>query len=255
VAVFSTNFAEFKSFKQPKRVETLGTIAAGIAHEFNNLLTVMQGSLEQLHCQVLDERGQRHLERADWAAKQAAQLTQLVLSFARPGSRQNQVVVDLNDVVREFGKMTRRAVPEEVSLVLEPAPEPLPVRLDPGQLELALLNLTRNAAHALSGDGRIVIRTSIGQSDGSGYQRTAEVSVCDDGIGMSPEIAQRVTDPFFTTKVNGQGTGLGLWMVQYFVASEGGKLEIDTAEGQGTTMRLIFPLSEGNLINLSRSQN
>ncbi len=254
MTIFSTKIAEARSFTQPKRVETLGTIAAGIAHEFNNLLTVMQGSLEQLHRQALDERGQRQLERAEWAAQQAAHLTQLVLSFARPDIRQNQVV-DLNDVVSEFGKMTCRAVPDAISLVQNLAPQPLPVRLDPGQLELALLNLTRNAAHALSGDGRIVIRTSSGQGDGTGYQRTAEVSVCDDGIGMPPEIAQRVTDPFFTTKVNGEGTGLGLWMVQYFVTTAGGRLEIDTAEGQGTTMRLIFPLSEGNLVNLSRSQN
>lgn len=220
------------------------TMTAGLVHDLNNLLTIIGGSLEQLQRQALDERGQRQLERAKWAAQQAGRLTQQVLSFARPESRQKQIV-DLNDIVREFDRMLGQTVPDRICLVLELAPRPLPVRLDSGQLELALLNLTRNAVHAMSGDGRIIIRTSGEQfPDRSSCRHTAEVSICDTGSGMPPEIALHAIEPFFTTKKYGEGSGLGLWMVQHFVAVEGGKLEIDTAEGQGTTIRLIFPLSE-----------
>ncbi len=151
----------------------------------------------------------------------------------------------MNSLVTEFSRMADQTVPEEVSLVLDLAPEPLPVRLDPGQLERALLNLVCNAAHAMPGSGRIVIRTSAAWTDGPDRQRMAEVSVSDTGTGMPPEIAQFATNPFVTTKAPGEGTGLGLWMVQCFMTMAGGRLKIDTTEGRGTTIRLIFPrLSE-----------
>src|SRR5205823_4686267 len=108
------------------------------------------------------------------------------------------------------------------------------------QLELALLNLVRNAADAMRDGGQISIRTSASASGLSG-QPSVEVSVSDNGTGMPREVVQRASDPFFTTKKPGHGTGLGLWMVQRFVRACKGKLEIETAVGQGTNIRLLFP--------------
>jgi signal transduction histidine kinase len=241
LSIFSTRFLSTAEFMKPPRDAMSDTMTAGFAHELNNLLTVMQGSLEQLHRhQNLDERGQKQLERAEWAVRQASHLTQQILSFAQPETRQDQIS-DINSLVTEFSRMADQMVPEGISLVLDLAPQPLPVRLDPGQLELALLNLLRNAVQAIPGSGQIVIRTSSEWIDGPDQPCMAEVSVSDTGTGMSPEIAQSATAPFVTTKAASEGTGLGLWMVQRFVTAAAGRLKINTTEGQGTTIRLIFP--------------
>lgn len=225
---------------QPERIQVIGAIAAGIAHEFNNLLTIALGSLEQLRRQTLDDRGQEQLERADWSVRQAGRLARQVLSFVRRDAGQPQQV-DLNAVIGEFDKIMSHAIGDGTSLDLQLWHEPLPVRLDPGQLELALLNLVRNATDAMSDSGCVVIRTSAHQGDGLDGGQTVEVSVSDTGTGMPPEIVERATTSFFTTKPPGHGTGLGLWMVKGFVADCGGKLDITTAVGRGTTVRLVFP--------------
>jgi signal transduction histidine kinase len=222
-----------------ERAEVLGILAAGIAHEFNNLLTVVLGSLEQLRRQPLDERGQKQLDRAEWGVRQAGRLSRQVLSFARPPSSGARIV-DLNEVLGAFNKLLGHAVGDGASLVLQLAPQPLPVRLDAGQLELAVLNLVRNAADAMPAPGPIIVRTAGQQVDSFGGQPTVEVSVSDTGTGMPPEVLERATNAFFTTKQPGRGTGLGLWMVKRFVAAYGGKMDIQTAVGQGTTVRLVF---------------
>jgi signal transduction histidine kinase len=211
-----------------------------VAHEFNNLLTVALGSLEQLRRQVLDERGREQLERAEWSVRQAGRLARQVLSFVRRDAGQ-PLRVDLNEVIGEFDKIMSHAASERTRLTLELCQEPLPIYLDPGQLELALLNLVRNATDAMSDSGSIIIRTAAHQSDGLDRQQTVEVAVTDTGTGMPPEIVERATASFFTTKPQGKGTGLGLWMVKRFATACGGKLDIETTLGRGTTMRLVFP--------------
>lgn len=227
--------------------------AAGMAHELNNLLTIVLSSLEQMRRQPLDARGQQQLARAQWGARQAGRLNRQVLSAARHES-EDDAVVDLNRAVGAFARtMGQGAVGEgagsEARLVVETVSGPLPARLDPGQLELALLNLVRNAADAMAGGGPVVIRTARHRMDGLGGQPTIEVSVSDTGTGMAPETVQRATKAFFTTKGWGRGTGLGLWMVQRFAAESGGKVEIETAVGRGTTVRLILPRPEGDELN------
>ena len=228
------------SESQPERVAIIGTIATGLAHEFNNLLTVALGSLEQLRRQALDERGREQLDRAEWSVRQAGRLARQVLSFVRRDAGQPQRV-DLNEVIGEFDKIMSHAASDRTRLILELCQEPLPIYLDPGQLELALLNLVRNAADAMSDSGSIIIRTAAHQSDGLDRQQMVEVAVTDTGTGMPPEIVERATTSFFTTKPQGQGTGLGLWMVKRFATACGGKLDIETVLGRGTTMRLVFP--------------
>jgi signal transduction histidine kinase len=228
--------------RQVQRVEALGAMAAGVAHEVSNLLTIVLGSLDQLRRQDLDEPGRQQLARAEWGARQAGRLTRQVLRSVNSDAHDD--LVDLNTVLAEFINLTKHAVGDGITLVVEAAPEPLPARLDPGHLELALLNLVRNAAFAMSGRGQVVLRTSAHMApDGIGEKPTVEVSVSDRGTGMPPEFVRRATDPFFTTKSN-QGTGLGLWIVQRFVAEFGGKIQIVTAVGLGTTVRLVFPRYE-----------
>jgi signal transduction histidine kinase len=229
--------------QQSKRAEVLGAMAAGVAHEFNNLLTIVLSSLEQVHRQPLDERGQEQLQRAEWGVRQAGRLARQVLSFMRRESRETEVV-DVNAALREFDKMLGHIAGSNVKLVMDLAEQPLSVRLDPGQLELGLLNLVRNAAHAMSGSGQVILRTCGHPASSPGGQPLVEVSVSDTGTGMPREVVQRATDSFFTTKEPGQGTGLGLWMVQRFVRACKGKLEIETAVGRGTTIRLVFPRVE-----------
>lgn len=221
-------------------------MATGIAHEFNNLLTIVLGNLEQLRREPLTERGHRQLTRAEWGARQAERLATQMLGLAGRRSSQPQVV-DLNTTLKEFDKLMGHAVKDGTRLVLELGQGALPVHLDPAQLELVLLNLVRNASDAIADGGLITIRTAAHQADGLGkpaVEVSVSVSVSVNGGGMPPEIVQQATQSFFTTKAPGQGTGLGLWMVQSFVTACEGKLEIDTAVGQGTTMRLIFPRAE-----------
>ncbi len=215
-------------------------VTAGVTHEFNNLLTIVLSSLEQLRKQKLDERGLELLQRAEWGARQAARVTGQVLSFARGEGREVRVA-DLNEAVIGCDKVLTHAAGGGVQVTFDLAPRPLPARLEFGQLELALLNLVRNASDATAGVGRILVRTSGHPTDGLDGQATVEVSVIDAGPGMADAVIRQAAEPFFTTKASGGGTGLGLWMVRRFMESCGGKLVIESEPGRGCTMRLVFP--------------
>ena len=218
--------------------------SVGVVHDFNNLLTIVLSSLEQLSRQRLDERGHRQLDRAQWGVKQAARLARQVLASARRED-DGAEVVDLNDAVEEFFATMGHVAGPGISLVVESAPEPLPARLPPERLQRVLLNLVRNATDAMASGGQVVIRTAGHKVDGLGERPTVEVAVSDTGTGMAPETVQRAGEAFFTTKGSAQGTGLGLWTVQRFAAEVGGKVEIKTEMGQGTTVRLALPRAEG----------
>ena len=217
-----------------------GTLSADTVHELANLVMIVSGSLEQLRRQPLDESGWRQLARAEWGARQVAQLTRRVLSQAQGGDGTPQAV-DLNGVVGKFAAVTGRHVDERVRLVAELAPGQVPARLDAGLLGLVLLNLVRNAADAMPDGGTVVLRTIGPRLDGLGGQLATEVSVSDAGMGMPPDVSERAADAFYTTKPDGRGAGLGLWMAQRFASGCGGKISIETAPGQGTTVKLAFP--------------
>ena len=215
-------------------------LGADTAHELANLMMVVSGSLEQLRRQPFDERGQQQLARAEWGVRQAAQLMRQVLSQAR-GEDGTANVVDLNAVVGEFAAVMGQQAGQGVQLTAQLVPAPLPVRLDASLLELVLLNLVRNAADAMPDGGQVVLQTKGPQLDGLGEQLAAEVAVSDTGMGMAPDVTQRAAEAFFTTKPNGKGTGLGLWMAHRFASTHDGKISIETAPGQGTTVRLALP--------------
>jgi PAS domain S-box-containing protein len=226
---------EAKSRSQ--RLDTLGSMAAGIAHEVNNLMTIIVGSAEGLNAAPLDEKQTERLGRINWAARATGKLTQQMLSFA---GRQTMKagIVDLNAVVGGLDGLLRPVVAAGVDFEIRLGPTALGARVDVIQLELALINLVKNASHASQGSGRIILSTQAKDENGKKF---AEVAVIDNGHGMPADISKRATEPFFTTKEHGEGTGLGLSMVSGFCQASGGRLVIETKPDVGTTMRLIFP--------------
>lgn len=219
-----------------------GAIAADMVHDLRNALTIVLGSLEQLRRQPLDARGCKQLARARWGAEQAGRLAEALLASGR-GAPSAAEVVDLNEAVAAFAAMVGQAADggAGAAFAVELAPGPLPVLLRRGELERALLNLLRNAADATAGGGQVTLRTAAHRVDGLGGHATVEVAVGDTGMGMAPEAARRAGEAFFTTKGPGQGTGLGLWAVRSFAEDAGGKAEVETAPGQGTTVRITLP--------------
>ena len=222
-----------------QRMDTLGSMAAGIAHEVNNLMTVVVGNVERLRPDNPGQKPAERLGRIDWAARATGKLTQQMLSFAgRQDLRED--VVDLNDVLRGLDRLLTQVTASRVSLALELHPEALLAKVDVGQLELALINLVRNASDASPDGSGIVVSTAF---EAEGAASVAEIRVTDQGTGMPPEVAAKAAEPFFTTKGPGKGTGLGLSMVAGFCRQSGGRMLIDTDVARGTTVRLMFPRS------------
>ena len=236
----SSRRAAEEAADRERRMDTLGSMAAGLAHEVNNLMTVVVGNVELLRKTATSGKQAERLGHVEWAANAAGKLTQQMLSFAGRQGLQAEVV-DLNDVLRRLDHLLGQVSlsPSGIELALHPAP--LLAEVDVGQLELALLNLVRNAADASPPDARITLAAAARQEDGV---TTAAISVADRGSGMSPEVAAKARDPFFTTKEHGKGTGLGLSMVAGFCQESGGSMSILTEAGKGTTVSLSFPLLE-----------
>ena len=230
--------------RQTQRLESMGALASGVAHEFNNLMTVVLASLERASIEAVDESQRQYLERADWGAKRAGQLAGELLSLARRQAHEDRVA-DLNQIVRDFNGTLAQIMPQNVDIDLDLAPTPVLVRVDAGQLELVLLNLARNAADAMPDGGRVSISTRVlsaaeATSTLNGSD-VVELVIADTGQGMPPEVVKRATELFFTTKAAGKGTGLGLFLALEFMDKSGGRLMIDSKVGLGTKMRLAFP--------------
>ncbi len=230
------------ALQQQQRLDTVGVMASGVAHAFNNLMTIVVASIDQAAAQASSESQRSQLARADEAARDAGRLTQQMLSFARRQFLEEQTV-DLNGLVGDLDKLVSRMVGDRIKVGFDLAAHPIPAHLDAGQLELALVALVHNAADAMPHGGHIAITTreyrSWDASEGQTGRNWVELVVADEGVGMPAEVAQRATEPFYTTK--GHGTGLGLSMVQGFVEQSRGRLRIETGAGQGTTVRLMFP--------------
>ena len=240
-----------ESHLQAQKMEAIGQLTAGMAHDFNNLLQVINGNLEvALISLEQPDMAKTALERAQRAAMRAGKLTQQLLTFARK-QRLEPVPVNINHLVVEFSEMLVRTLGDKVELRLDLRPG-LPVcHLDPTHLEMALLNVLINARDAMPNGGEVVVATSVvrGEDRIRRHNLTpgtyVDLCVIDRGIGMPPDVLQRATEPFFTTK--GPGTGLGLAMVHGFVQQSHGRLEIDSRPGEGTTVRMIFPVADNAL--------
>ena len=230
--------------QQGQRMDALGSMAAGVAHEFGNMMTIVRGSLEQARHNPSSERQAEQLARAEWGAAQAERLTRQMLSFAHvqaPASK----LADLGELVRSMDSLMRQVAGINIAVTVDAPPEPLPVLVDVGQMELALFNLIQNAADAMPKGGTLRISTRrLNKGEGGDL---AVLEVADTGNGMVPEVARRAAEPFFSTKVKGKGTGLGLSKVRDCAEHSGGTLEIDSTAGQGTRIRIVLPLSKVSL--------
>ena len=233
---------------QAQKMEAVGQLTGGIAHDFNNLLLVITGNLELLETRVDGDDARALLKEAQNAAVLGAQLTEQLLTFARQRQLDPRVV-NLNDLVLGVADMLRRTLGEQISLSTSLARDLWETCADPCQFQSAIVNLAVNARDAMPKGGRLIVETRnvTVEADRLGVDPElkcgdyVQLSVSDTGMGMPPEIRDRVFEPFFTTKEKGRGTGLGLAMVYGFVKQMAGHVSIYSEVGQGTTVNLYLP--------------
>ncbi|GEP11079.1 histidine kinase famiy protein [Methylobacterium gnaphalii] len=237
---------------QAQKMEALGQLTGGIAHDFNNLLQVILGYVDILAA-GLDKpdadraRLSRSTDNIRTAAERAATLTGQLLSFARKQRLEGRSV-NLNHLVESMGELAVRTLGEQVEIETRLGPGLWTCRIDPTQAEVALLNILINARDAMPEGGRLTITTEnqlVENGFGASGGRFVSVSITDTGCGIPPEMLARVMDPFFTTKEEGRGTGLGLSMVYGFAKQSGGTAQVSSVVGEGTTVRLSFPATNG----------
>jgi PAS domain S-box-containing protein len=237
-------------FRQSQKMEAIGQLAGGVAHDFNNMLAVIRGNAELL---LMDQ--DQHmpgtnegLKQVIAASERAANLTRQLLAFSRKQIMQSQPLV-LNKVIAELTKMLKRIIGEHIDLECRYA-EPLPfVRADAGMIEQVLLNLAVNARDAMPRGGHLYVTTDTANFDAA-YARTqpeasagefVRLTVTDTGMGIAPEHLPRIFEPFFTTKEPGKGTGLGLATVYGIVKQHQGWIEVASQPGAGATFRIFLP--------------
>ena len=233
---------------QAQKMEAVGRLAGGVAHDFNNVLSVILGYGDLLLA-AFDEREplREDVEEIQKAARRAASLTRQLLLFSRREVAKPEVV-DLNAIVANMEKLLRRAIGEDISLLCDPGQGVPLVKADPGQLEQVLMNLAVNSRDAMGHGGRLTIVTgevelSAGTAEVGGLApgTYATLTVSDTGPGMPKDVLERAFDPFFTTKPSGKGTGLGLSIVYGIVKQAGGDVRIRSAPGRGTDVRVLLP--------------
>jgi PAS domain S-box-containing protein len=238
--------------RQSQKLEGIGRLAGGVAHDFNNLLTVISGyarmGLEDLPA---DHELRESLAEIDKAAERAAALTRQLLAFSRNHLFEARTLV-VDEVVRDFEKMLRRIIGEDIDLTLALDAKEAAIRTEAGRIEQVVLNLAVNARDAMPEGGKLVIETARFDADEEFAAAHPDVkpgphvtlAVSDTGTGMSPEVKAHVFEPFFTTKEAGKGTGLGLSTVYGIVKQSGGSIWIESQPGRGSTFYLAFPTAE-----------
>jgi PAS domain S-box-containing protein len=249
-AVEARSAAE-EQLRQAQKLEAIGALTGGVAHDFNNVLQVISGNLQLLALKAPDnDFVQGRVSAADNAIQRGAKLASQLLAFAR---RQplSPAVLNPRSLFDELGDLLQRALGETITVEMTVPEKPWLTLVDRNQLESALLNLTINARDAMRGEGVIVIASEnivLGQQYCVGKDIApgdyVRLSVSDTGAGMSPEVLAHAFEPFFTTKPEGHGTGLGLSMVFGFVKQSGGHTDIASALGKGTVVSMYFPRSD-----------
>lgn len=245
-----------EQFIQAQKMEAIGQLAGGMAHDFNNILQVMQG-YGQLLLSDLDPKSEQHEYAFEIhkSAVRAAQLTRQLLAFSR---RQvlEPTTLDLNQLIGNLTKMIRRLLDENIKLHFTPRQKSVFIRADAGQLDQVLMNLCINARDAMSNGGTLTLETDTVEIDDSYLSLNpwarpgsyAVIVISDTGEGMDETIQQRAFDPFFTTKEVGKGTGLGLATVHGIINQHGGMIRLYSEPGIGTTFRLYLPRGEHEYI-------
>jgi two-component system NtrC family sensor kinase len=239
-----------EQLRQAQKMEAIGQLAGGVAHDFNNILTVIMGFGQLLqHSLKADDSKRCHMEQILDAASRAAHLTSSLLAFSRKQVMLLQQV-ELNELARKHTMFLVRIIGEDVTLQTDFGEVPLPVLADSGQIEQVLMNLATNARDAMPGGGKLCIRTESVLLDKEFYRqhgygapgRYACITISDNGAGMDAETREKAFEPFFTTKEPGRGTGLGLSIVYGIVKQHGGYITIASDRGLGTLFSIYLPL-------------
>lgn len=234
---------------QAQKSEVIGRLTEGMAHDVNNVLAVVMGNLELLREDVSEEDQLETIDLSLEATQRGANLARSLLAFARRAPLQPRAL-DLNAVIGASEGWMRGVLPESVSLQTQLDEDLWPTELDRASLESALLNLVLNACDAMEQHGNLTVCTTnveferpvqVGFSESTPPGRFVKLSVRDTGSGIEPSELDRIFEPFFTTKPTGQGSGIGLSMVQGFVRQSGGSVRVESEPGRGTTFELFFP--------------
>jgi two-component system, cell cycle sensor histidine kinase and response regulator CckA len=242
-----------EQLRNAQQLEAIGRLAGGVAHDFNNILSIIMGHGELLLGAVgEDERARNGLEQIRRAAERAASLTQQLLAFSRKQVLQPKVL-DLNDAVADVQKMLSRVIGEDIELVASLHPSLASVKVDPGQVEQVLMNLAVNARDAMPHGGKLMMETSNVEVDADlardldlAAGNYAMLRVTDTGHGMDAGTLAHIFEPFFTTKPMGKGTGLGLATVWGIVKQSGGSIRVESEVGRGSTFRIYLPATQGS---------
>ena len=251
-----------EQLRNAQQLEAIGRLAGGVAHDFNNILSIIMGHGELLLATAEgDERARNGLEQIQRAAERAASLTQQLLAFSRKQVLQPKVL-DLNEAVADVQKMLSRVIGEDIELIARLHPSLVPVKADPGQVEQVLMNLAINARDAMPHGGKLTMETSnldVGEELVRDLDlapgRYVMLTVTDSGHGMDPVTLSHVFEPFFTTKPMGKGTGLGLATVYGIVKQSGGSIQVESHAGHGSTFRIYLPASRGATRKLQETRS
>jgi PAS domain S-box-containing protein len=239
-------------FRQSQKMEAIGQLAGGVAHDFNNILAVIQGYADLLKTDSdLSTAQSDYTAQIGAASQRAAALTRQLLLFSRKETMQARDM-DLNQSINDVTKLLRRTLGEEIQLQFKFAMESLFIRADPGMMDQVLINLAVNSRDAMPGGGQLAIETSavefdksiLGQSDQCRPGSFACLTISDTGCGIAPEILSKIFEPFFTTKDVGKGTGLGLATVFGIIQQHQGWINVSSEVGRGTTFRIYLPRLE-----------
>jgi len=229
-----------------QRLETVGRLAGGVAHDINNLLTAIVLNSDVLAESIAEVKLRALAQATRMSAERAGDLNWQLLAFVSAQQLPPRPI-DVNAAIAALAPLLHRTLGGHIDVQISTDARPATVVLDSGQFESAILNLALNARDAMPWGGRLAIRTSSAVDDAhravDGDPGMVMVAVSDDGSGMTPDVALRALEPFFTTKDVGAGTGLGLSMVQAFARKAGGRLSIDTRAGFGTTVMLLLPVN------------
>jgi signal transduction histidine kinase/response regulator RpfG family c-di-GMP phosphodiesterase len=241
-----------KQLRQAQKVEAIGRLAGGVAHDFNNILTAILGYSDLLLLRIkADSPLHGSVEEIRTAAQRAAALTRQLLAFSRKQILEPKVV-NLNDILLDLSKMLSRMIGEDIELVTRGAWDLGRAKVDPGQIEQVITNLAINARDAMPHGGKLTIETANVVLDETCALRMEDVApgkyvsiaVSDTGSGMTPEVQARLFEPFFTTKAEGKGTGLGLAMCYGIVKQSGGHISVYSEPGHGTVFKIYLPRIE-----------
>ena len=247
---------------QAQKLESLGTLAGGIAHDINNILTTIQGCVDRVRFELPEgAAGIAQIDQIAQSSNRARELVQRVLAFSNENEANREPTL-LADIAREVYRLVQTSAPSTITCSLHLSPTPLPIHADPAQIHQVLTNLCSNAWQALpDGQGVVSVHVEpIRLNDNRPVELAslppgdyARLRVVDNGSGMSAATIQRVFDPFFTTKPPGQGTGLGMAVVHSIVESHQGAIRIESAEGRGSTVEVYLPLTSEPVAQRTRT--